>query len=211
MPNGVMLWFDAGSGDGRIEASGRQYPAHEYDVEPRARTAGARVHFDVERVKGVPVAVRVTAVPGTRTTTRQRRYGDLTGARRPDDKGRPPLTHQGGATDPPATGQPVALVRRWIAGADSGHLDAVLPLYAPDAVLHTTSGDHHGRAAIRAFLLDSGLLTRGWSATPIGSATTVAAVRGPVARDARRVNRFRIAHGEIAEQWDEPADETGES
>lgn len=211
MPNGVMLWFDAGSGDGRIEASGRQYAVHERDVEARARTAGARVHFDIERVEGVAVAVRVTAVPGTRTTSRQRRYGDLTGARRPDDKGRPPLTHQGGPTDLPATGQPVALVRRWIAGADSGRLDVVLPLYAPDAVLHTASGDHHGRAAIRAFLLDSGLLTRGWSATPVGSATTVAAVRGRLAPDARRVNRFRIAHGQIAEQWDEPADQAGAS
>lgn len=64
---------------------------------------------------------------------------------------------------------PRVLVRRWIAGADSGHLDVVLPLYAPDAVLHTADRDYHGRAAIRSFLLDSGLLTRGWSAHTRGS------------------------------------------
>jgi hypothetical protein len=204
MPDGVMLWFDAASGDGRIEASGRQYPVRQADVEARARTAGARVHFDVDRVDGVRVAVRVTALPGTRTTHRQRRHGDLTGAHRPDDKGRPPLTRGGGQTDPPTTGRPIALVRRWIAGADSGHLDAVLPLYAPDAVLHGADGDHRGRTAIRAHLLDGDLLTRGWQADPVGSGATVVVVRGPMAPDPGRTARFRVAHGQIVEQWDEP-------
>lgn len=41
----------------------------------------------------------------------------------------------------------------------------------------------------------------------MGAATTVAAVRGPMAPDSQRVSRFRVAHGQIVEQWDEPADE----
>ncbi len=204
MPDGAMLWFDGRTGVGRIVASGRQYPVHGRDVEPRARVAGARVHFDVQRIDGVPTAVRVEARSGTRTTTRQRRFGDLTGAARPEQKGRGALTHQHGDVDPLYSGQPVALVRRWIAAADSGHLDALLPLYAPDAVLHTPSGDRHGRPAIRAYLLDSGLLTRGWSARPVSARDGVSAVRTPAAPDAGRTARFRVAHGQIAEQWDEP-------
>lgn len=208
MPNGAMLWFDDRAGEGRIVASGRQYPVHERDVEPRARATGARVHFDVKRVDGVPTAVRVQSRPGTRTTTRQRRFGDLTGAARPEEKGRAARTHQHGDIDPLYSGQPVALVRHWIAAADSGHMDSLLPLYAPDAVLHTPTGDHHGRVAIRAFLLDSGLLTRGWSARPVSAPEGVSAVRTTDAPDAGRTARFRIAHGQIAEQWDEPARDT---
>lgn len=204
MPTGTMLWFDARTGDGRVTASGREYPVRDRDVQPRARRAGARVHFDVKRVHGVPTAVRVTAVEGTRTSSRQSRSGDLTGAARPDVKGRPPLTRQGDAVGPPLAGRPVALVRRWIAAADSGHLDVVLPLYAPDAVVHAGDRDHHGRAAIRSYLLDSGLLTRGWDATPDASSEFVTATRGAAAPDAGRISRFRTAHGQIVEQWVEP-------
>lgn len=204
MPTGVMVWFDARSGDGRIAASGREYPVRGDDVEPRARRAGARVHFDVERIDGVPTAMRVTPVAGTRTSAKQSRSGDLTGAARPDVKGRPPLTRDGNAVGPPLAGRPVALIRRWIAAADSGHLDAVLPLYAPDAVVHAGDRDHHGRPEIRTYLLDSGLLTRGWHATPDATSESVTAVRGAAAPDAGRTSRFRTAHGQIVEQWVEP-------
>lgn len=151
MPTGTMLWFDPGTGEGRVVASGCEYPADVSDVEPRARATGARVHFDIQRVDGVARAVRVAARPGTRTSTRQRRFGDMTDSAHPAEKGRAPLTHHHTAIDPLYVGRPVALVRHWIQAADSGHLDGLLPLYAPDAVLPTPSGDHHGRAAIRAF------------------------------------------------------------
>lgn len=201
MPTGAMVWFDERSGEGRISASGRQYPAWNADVEPRARRAGARVHFDVARVDGVPVAVRVTAVEGTRTSTRQARAGDLTGAARPDAKGGPATTRSGGRVEPSLAGRPMALVRRWIAAADSGHLDTVLPLYAPHAVVHAAGVDHHGRGAVRAYLTASGLLSRGWHATPAATPDGVVAVRGAAAPDAGASTRFRIAHGQIVEQW----------
>jgi hypothetical protein len=163
------------------------------------------VRFDIERIDGVPTAVRVRARPGRRTNKRQRRFGDLTGAGKPDEKGRPALTHHHTETDL-LHRSPTVLVRRWLAGADSGHLATILPLYAPQAVLHAPDGDHNGRAAIRAYLLDSGLLSRGWDARPFGSGQTIVAVRGPEAPDAGRSTRFRVAHGQVVEQWvDEPA------
>jgi hypothetical protein len=200
-----LQWFDAGSGEGRVDASGHEYPVSIRDVEPRARVAGSPVRFDIERIDGVPTAVRVRARPGRRTNKRQRRFGDLTGAGRPEEKGRAPLTHHHTETDT-LPRSPTALVCRWLAGADSGHLATVLPLYAPQAVLHASDGDHNGRAAIRAYLLDSGLLSRGWDARPFGSGQTIVAVRGPEAPDAGRSTRFRVAHGQVVEQWvDEPA------
>lgn len=204
MPRGRLQWFDAGSGEGRVDAFGRQYPVSVHDVEPRARVAGSPVHFDIERIDGVPTAVRVRARPGTRANRRQRRFGDLTGAGRPEEKGRAPLTRHRTETDP-LPRRPTALVRRWLAGADSGHLATVLPLYAPHAVLHAPDGDHCGRAAVRVYLLDSGLLSRGWDARPFGSGQTIGVVRGTAAPDAGRSTRFRVAHGQVVEQWvDEP-------
>jgi cold shock CspA family protein len=204
MPNGTMLWFDTKTGAGRITASGREYPVADGEVEPGARAAGARVHFDVERVDGVATAVRVALREGTRSATGQRRFGSLAGVARPEEKGRAALSHQRGATTPLYPGQPVSLVRHWIRAADSGHVDGLLPLYAPQAVLHTPTEDHHGRGAIRRYLLDSGLLSRGWSARPFGRGDDVCAVRQRTATDAGRTSRFRIAHGQIVEHWDEP-------
>lgn len=205
MPSGTMQWFDTGTGEGRVVASGREYPVFAEEVEPHARATGSRVRFDVKRIKGVRIAVRVRAVSGTRTSRRQRRFGDLTGAGRPVEKGRAPLTRQQSGIDPLLAGRPAELVRRWLAAANSGHLDAVLPLYAPHAVLHARESDRHGRNNIRAFLVDSGLLSRGWDARPSGSGGTIMAVRGSTAPDAGRSTRFRIAQGQIVEQWvDEP-------
>jgi hypothetical protein len=201
MARGVMKWFDPGRGEGEIVASGRQYPVVEGEVERPARAAGARVVFDIRRIDGVATAVRVRGRPGTRSTARQRRFGDLTGAGRPEEKGRRGLTRQQTDLDSKLSGRPAELVRRWVAAADSGHLEAMLPLYAPEAVLHTSAGDRHGRGAVRAFLLDSGLLTRGWNPVPRGADDGITAVRGPLAADAGRSTRFRIAHGHIVEQW----------
>ena len=102
MPRGVMQWFDVRAHEGRVIASGREYPAFEREVEPRARKAGARVYFDVARLDGVPTAVRVRLRPGLRTSPKQRRVGDLAGAGRdrvrqhPVEAGRggEPVTHR---------------------------------------------------------------------------------------------------------------------
>jgi hypothetical protein len=205
MPRGVMKWFNAG--EGRVVAtSGREYPAYEADVEPRARVTGARVQFDAKRIDGVPTAVRVRARAGGRTSRRQRRFGDLTGAGRPEEKGRASLTRQHSGLDPLESRRPKALVARWIAAAGRGRIEVVLPLYAPHAVLHAPEGDYRGRGAVRGFLLDSTVLTRGWDPTPHGEGVLFVVVRGPSAADAGRTTRFRVEHGQIIEQWvDEPA------
>lgn len=200
MPSGTMQWFDTSSGEGRVVASGREYPVFDADIEPRARAAGSRVHFDIERINGVSVAVRVRAKSGKRTSRRQRRFGDLTGAGKPAEKGRPPLTHQRTDVEPGTAGRPAELVRRWLAAANSGHRDTVSGLYAPHAVLHAPDGDHHGRNNVDAFLADNGLLTRGWDARPTGSGETITAVRRP-GDDNERSTRFRIEHDQIVEQW----------
>lgn len=205
MPSGTMRWFDTGTGEGRVVASGREYPVFEDEVEPHARATGSRVRFDVARIDGVRTAVRVRAVSGTRSSRRQRRFGDLTGAGRPEEKGRAPSTHQRDAVDPLVPGRPAELVRRWIAAANSGHVGAVSSLYAPHAVLHTADGDRHGRGDVARFLIDSGLLSRGWDARPSGSGGFITALRRATAPDAGRSTRFRIMHGQIVEQWvDEP-------
>lgn len=204
MPRGRMRWFDPRTGEGRVVAAGREYPTQTHDVDPRARTAGARVRFDVQRVGGVRTAVRVRLRAGLRTSPKQGRFGDLSGASRPDAKGRAPLTHQRPRVDPTVPGHPTTVVRRWLTAADTGRLDGVLPLYAPDAVVHASDGDHDGRPAVRAYLLDSGLLTRGWDPAPQGEGALIRAVRAPTATDAGRSSRFRIAHGQIAEQWVDP-------
>jgi hypothetical protein len=201
MPRGVLQWFDDRAGEGRVTAAGREYPAYERDVERRARRAGAPVHFDVERVDGVPTAVRVRLRPGTRTSPTQRRVGNQAGAGRPEGKARGGLTRRHPDLDPMLSGRPIALVRRWVASAESGRLDAVLPLYAPQAVLHAQGDEKRGRRAIRTYLVDSGLLSRGWEPEPRGVDDTVEIARGPFAPDAGLTSRFRIAHGQIVEQW----------
>lgn len=201
MPRGVMQWFDVGAGEGRVRAVQREYPAYEGETEAPARAAGARVRFDVQRIEGVRTAVRVRLRPGTRSSPRQRRFANLAGTGRIEEKARKGLTHQRPDVSPMVSGRPVALVHHWLVGADSGRLDVVLPLYAPHAVLHAVDGDRCGRAEIRAYLLDSGLLSRGWNPTPRGVDQLVEAVRHRAGADGGQVSRFRVAHGQIAEQW----------
>jgi hypothetical protein len=37
MTKGTMLWYDGATGEGRVGASGHEYPADRRDAEPRAR------------------------------------------------------------------------------------------------------------------------------------------------------------------------------
>jgi hypothetical protein len=65
MPDGVVRWFDAKSGKGRIGHVEREYVVLEADIEPEARVSQARVQFDAGReaaARGQRVPVRGTPV-----------------------------------------------------------------------------------------------------------------------------------------------------
>jgi cold shock CspA family protein len=206
MPTGIVTWYDPKRGEGRITAKGREYPVRGADMQAGARTTGARVRFDVARSGGVRRATRVHQRSGTRSVARHRRFGDLTGAERPAHKGRPASARRYRDTEPPARG-PAPLVRRWVTAANGCRLDRLLPLYAPDAVLHVQGDVWRGRTRIRHGLLDSGLLSRGWQ-TSADSATV--AVRSRLAEQPGLHSRFRVLHGQIVEQWIEaPATRQG--
>lgn len=90
MPSGHVKWFDPKEGRGVIEHANRDHPVVAEDIEEEARVAGANVEFDLERVGSRPNqvqrAVDVRLIEGTRTSKRQNRYGDLVGAKHPDEK-----------------------------------------------------------------------------------------------------------------------------
>jgi cold shock CspA family protein len=204
MPTGRVSWFDAKHGVGRVVASGREYPVAAADMETGARGAGARVRFDVARQGGVDRAVDVRRIPGTRTVPRQRRFQDLTGAGRPEEKGRRSLTHRHPerAVTP---SKPKAVALRWVAAANSGSVVATRELYAADAVLHARGDTRRGRAAVPGWLLDHNLLAPAWQADPGGEGDggtfVITRPGGPVPGR----SRIRVTYGQISEQWlDEP-------
>jgi hypothetical protein len=200
MPVGRLRWFDEKQGVGRVVASGREYPVAVEDMDIRARAVGARVHFDIARHDGLQRAVGVRAVPGTRSAPRQRRFQDLTGAGRPEQKGRTPLTRRHPERDVTST-RPKDVVLRWIRAANSRSAAAAKVLYAVDVVLHD-GRVRHGRSAVPAWLGDHRLLTPGWRPDPVGegSGDTFTVTRSSGAEPAVRT-RIRVAHGQIAEQW----------
>lgn len=201
MPDGVVWWFDDKTGEGRILHAGRTYAVREAEMEPPARVAGARVHFDLDA--GAPgTATRVTFRPGTRVSRRQRRFGDLTGARRPDTKGPPNV-----AVDRPDVGRdleshPGRVADAWATTLSEGRLDDAMLLVAPDAVLHAEGEVSAGIASIRSY----------WSRSPLlgGSKPTIHglpgadgdrfAVRWPGSGTAdAEETLLSVAHGQIRE------------
>lgn len=90
MPRGRVKWYDPDAGEGMIEHGGRDHPVREADIEKKARVPGAPVDFDVEREGSRPDmverAVSVTLAEGSRVDGNTKRFGDLSGAKRPGDK-----------------------------------------------------------------------------------------------------------------------------
>ncbi len=197
MPDGVVQWFDEDRGEGRILHAGKRYVVRSEDTEPAARVAGARVHFDVQdEMRAVDVRMR----SGRRTSKRQRRFGDLTGAGRTDDKGDAPF-----ATAQPELGHdlqrhPTRVIEQWAGQLAAENLDQAMLLYAPNAALHAGGDVMVGADAIRGFLEGSPLLgqdaeirIRGSNGDFVLEWSAVEGLESPVAR-------FRVAHGEILEQ-----------
>jgi ribosome-associated translation inhibitor RaiA len=171
-------------------------------IEPAARVPGARVHFDVDHEAPGDVAIDVTRTPGTRTTRRQRRFGDLTGAATRETKGAPGYAEELPDLARGLGRHPMRVAHAWAERLADGDLDESLLVYAPDAALHTAGEVLVGPDAIRAH----------WAASPLLGGPRPAVVRGDedvivVSWDglddvgAPFVSRIRISHGEIAEQW----------
>ena len=128
---------------------GRSYEAPLSEVESAARVPSARVRFNLRRTHGVEQAESVTLRTGTRTSKRQRRFGDLTGARQPGAKLKTVGQREFGID---VTTQPFRVVRAWIAAVGAQDFDSATSLYMPGAVVHTPEGQVTGRIHIRALL-----------------------------------------------------------
>ncbi len=199
MPDGLLQWYDARRGEGRVVRGGREYPVRAADVEPGARVPGARVHFDVERQGGVNVAVNVRLRPGTRVSRRQRRFGDMAGARTPDTRGTAPFARPHPEMGHRLASRPRTVAEAWAALVAAGDIEGTMLLYAPDAVVHTSDGDLRGRR-LHGWLSTSGLLGHIRAVETAGAGEHVIVWwRGPDDRVA--TSWVRIEHGEITEQW----------
>lgn len=183
MPDGLVQWYDAVTGEAAVVKAGRVFRIPETELDPAARYAGAPVHFDVRHDHGVEHAVGAklrsrTAVPAP-------------GAARPSS--------------------PLEVAHDWARHMRASDLAAALELYAPSAELHANGKTMAGRDQVRTYLEGSPLvglvpapLIRGegndvvvrWENT--GSIPTAIEVR------------FRIALGQIIEQSiDERAEAPG--
>jgi RNA polymerase-binding transcription factor DksA len=204
MPDGVVQWFDADRGVGRVVRGSREYPVSVDEVEPRARVAGARVRFDVVRRDGVEMAGSVVLREGSRVGRGKRRFGDLAGARRVDSKGSAPFARPHPELGRGLIGHPEVVARRWGERLVAGDLDAAALLYAPDAVVHAGEEALKGRR-LHGWLSASGLLGHGRGVESRGVADDVIELRW-VGREGRMERSWlRVARGEIVEQWIEGA------
>lgn len=201
MPRGVVRWFDANAGEGRVAMRSRELMALASDVEPAARVAGARVTFDLDRSRGLR-AVNVRLRRGGRTSPRQGRFGDLTGSHHPDEKGHRPLTRA--HRWPPAVlrieERPLEVVRLWLRAMAEQDVDQAAHLYTPDAVVHAADQTAIGYRAIHRLLASTGITGRGAASARMTSGPDGVTVTWTTA-DAREVAvDSRVEHGQIAEQ-----------
>jgi hypothetical protein len=202
MPDGVVVWFDPKSGDARIVRGSHVYPVTAAEIDPRARRAGARVHFDIRRDGGVDRAGDVRLRAGRRNDAHHHRAGTLVGARRADTKGPSPVEAFHTQAGLSLAVHPLAVADAWGNAVAAGDVDYALAFYAPDAVVHTAAGDVSGRGDLQRLL--SELPVRGERGAPsVGGEGDAAVVRWEPAGDADTglTARLRVAHGEIVEQW----------
>lgn len=212
MPTGRVKWFDPASQEARIVSrSGREYPADVSQMEPPARTADAPVTFKLRTKSGVTRAFEVRLHQGTRVSSTQGRFGDLSGAKHPDSRGRAPLARQRSEAGLDADEKLARIARHWVDALVSGDRQVVMELYAPDCVIHARSGAETGRKAIGTSVDRNPLLGSGHRDVQIRSIGSRVHVSWPQSRgDQARVpvsgqrtqTTLRFEHGQIAEQWD---------
>ncbi len=149
MPDGRVQRIDGDNQLAYVIKRGRTYAADLAEVETRARVPNARVRFDLVRRKGTERATNVRLRSGTRTSRRQRRFGDLTGARRPGAKAGTIASRSYGVD---VTTQPFRVASAWIRAVGDQDFDGATALYLSGAALHTPAGSDSGRRHIRGEL-----------------------------------------------------------
>lgn len=197
MPDGHLQRIDEQEDQAIVVRNGRRFVARIGDVESAARVPGARVHFDIDRRSGIDEATNVRLSSGTRTNKRQRRFGDLTGAKLPGAKVKSTSSHIG--VD--VTTQSLRVINAWLeAMAESRFADAT-SLYAPNALLHGPMTTKAGRKAIRSVLEDEvWTAIRDLSETNVSGFDQLVHVR---MEDGGRSESewFEVHRGSILEHW----------
>ncbi len=196
MPDGRVTRIDKDRECVYLVRGGRSYEAPISEVEPAARVPSARVHFTLHRSNGVEHAENVTLREGTRTNRRQRRFGDLTGARQPGSKTRTATQREYGID---VTTQPFRVVRAWIAALAARDIDAVASFYRPGAVIHTAEGPIIGRNRICNVLESSPWLGQDPELAELHGMDRY--VEASHAHGDLPTITFLIESGEVAEQW----------
>ncbi len=149
MPDGRVLRIDETRKVAYIVRKGRTYEAQLSDLEPAARVPSARVRFSLHRHNGIEKAESVKLRSGTRTSRRQRRFGDLTGAKRAGAKTRTAL-HDAYGVD--VTTQPLRVAQAWVEAMSDYDLDSAAMLYVPSAKVFTSDGLVETHKHVRAEL-----------------------------------------------------------
>ncbi len=199
MAHGIVTWFDAKTGEGRIARGARRYVCRAEEMESSAQASGVHVHFDVSGDGTAAGNVRAR--------------GATLGRRRPhhpyDEGGPYSVELRRGATASPADDElrrvihPTAmnLARWWAASLATGSLDDALALYSPDATVQINGEPVTGRTQLGGGLEGVGVFATGclpdevsgdgddvvvfWFATDAFPATRA---------------RMRLVHNEIIEQ-----------
>lgn len=200
MPDGVLQWIDPKDGQAAVVRAGHVYAAASDDIEPVARHAGARVHFDIRRDAGVERAVDVRLRPGTRVSHHQRRYGTLAGARRPDTKGAAPFARPHSERGRMLASHPLETARRWVECLQARDVDEAWAMYAPGAVVHTPDGDLAGKSNVARYLEASEMFGAARDPDIRGENGDVVVRWLADTGDDVEV-RARMEHGLIATQW----------
>lgn len=197
MPDGRVQRIDTDHQVAYVIRRGRTFAADLADVETRARVPNARVRFDLVRRQGTERATNVRLRAGTRTSRRQRRFGDLTGARRPGAKAATIASRSYGVD---VTTQPFRVATAWMRAVAGRDLDGATSMYLSGALLHTPAGSDRGRRHIRAELERLGL-----GDIDVDGAELSGRDRSIVIdfedRTGRHHSALIIEHGHIVEQW----------
>lgn len=149
MPTGRIQHIDEDQNVVYIVRQGRIYRAPLNEVESKARVASARVRFDLIRESGSESGANVRLRTGTRTNRRHRRFGDLSGAKRPGSKVTGSAKRSFGVD---VTTQPFRVAEAWLEAMDDYDYDGATSLYQSRAALHTPHGSVTGRRQIRSEL-----------------------------------------------------------
>lgn len=197
MPDGRVMRIDEDRQRVVIVRRGRSYEAPLTEVESAARVPSARVRFSLRRTDGVEEAERVTLRSGTRTSKRQRRFGDLTGARQPGAK---VATTAQTAFGINVTTQPFRVVEAWIEAIADQDFDGATSLYSPSALVHTNEGTITGRNRLRALQETCSATGDGPTSEQLHGIDRF--VRAECQRDGAPVTTYLfVENGRIVEQW----------